>query len=112
MICRINYTTVGGKKVQWDLEAAGATGRLDTKTIRQALNQYKGVLGIEGHGEELAELVETAYAKYDKLADATRYLVNALFAQYGLVIVDADEYPLKAAICCHYHTGYYPAKQL
>lgn len=91
----INHTVVGGKKVEWNLEAAGATGRLATKTIRQALNQYKGVLGMEGHGEELANMVEIAYTKYDKLADATRYLVNALFGQYGLVIVDADDARLK-----------------
>lgn len=91
----INYTTIGGKKVQWDFNAAGATGRLLTKTIRQALNQYKGVLGMEGHGSQLAAIVETAYTKFDKLADATRYLVNALFGQYGLVIIDADNHELK-----------------
>jgi len=91
----INYTKIGGLKVQWQLDAAGATGRLLTKTIRQALNQYKGVLGMEQHGPELAELVETAYTKFDKLADATRYLVHALFGRYGLVIVDADDIELK-----------------
>ncbi|PTR01051.1 bacillithiol biosynthesis cysteine-adding enzyme BshC [Mucilaginibacter yixingensis] len=91
----INYTKIGGLKVQWQLDAAGATGRLLTKTIRQALNQYKGVLGMEQHGPELAALVETAYTKFDKLADATRYLVHALFGQYGLVIVDADDIELK-----------------
>jgi len=91
----INYTKIGGKKVQWDMEAAGATGRLYTKTIRQALNQYKGVLGMEGHGSNLAGIVETAYTKFDKLADATRYLVNALFGQYGLIIIDADNPELK-----------------
>ncbi|QQL48698.1 bacillithiol biosynthesis cysteine-adding enzyme BshC [Mucilaginibacter ginkgonis] len=91
----INYTNIGGKKVQWNLEAAGATGRLDTKTIREALNQYKGVLGIEGHGEELAQLVETAYTKFNALAGATRYLVNALFGKYGVVIIDADDSRLK-----------------
>lgn len=91
----INYTNIGSKKVQWELNAAGATGRLATKTIRQALNQYKGVLGMEGHGPALAEIVETAYTKFNKLADATRYLVNALFGQYGLVIIDADHTELK-----------------
>lgn len=91
----INHTNIGGKKVQWDMDAAGATGRLATKTIRQALNQYKGVLGIEGHGSNLAEIVETAYTKFNNLADATRYLVNALFGQYGLVIIDADNKELK-----------------
>jgi len=91
----INYTNIGGKKVHWWHEASGATGRIDPVTMRQALNQYKGVLGLDHHAEELAEIVENAYTKFDKLADATRYLVNALFGQYGLVIIDADDHDLK-----------------
>ncbi len=91
----INYTNIGGKKVHWWYEASGATGRINPDTMRQALNQYKGALGIEKHAYELAEIVETAYSKFDKLADATRYLVNALFGQYGLVIIDADDHQFK-----------------
>jgi len=91
----INYTNIGGKKVHWWYEASGATGRINPDTMRQALNQYKGVLGLKHHGGELAEIVEKAYAGFDKLADATRYLVNALFRQYGLVIIDADDHRLK-----------------
>ncbi|MBS1522459.1 MAG: bacillithiol biosynthesis cysteine-adding enzyme BshC [Bacteroidetes bacterium] len=91
----INYTNIGGKKVHWWYEASGATGRIDPVSMRQALNQYKGVLGLDHHAEKLAEIVENAYAKFDKLADATRYLVNALFGQYGLVIIDADDHDLK-----------------
>jgi bacillithiol biosynthesis cysteine-adding enzyme BshC len=91
----INYTDIGGKKVHWWYEASGATGRINPVTMRQALNQYKGVLGLDHHAGELAEIVETAYTKFDRLADATRYLVNALFGQYGLVIIDADDHGLK-----------------
>ncbi|SDE42331.1 bacillithiol biosynthesis cysteine-adding enzyme BshC [Mucilaginibacter pineti] len=91
----INYTNIGGKKVHWWYEASGATGRINPDTMRQALNQYKGVLGMEGHAGEVAEIVETAYTKFDKLADATRYLVNALFGDYGLVIIDADDHEFK-----------------
>ncbi|MDB5134272.1 MAG: bacillithiol biosynthesis cysteine-adding enzyme BshC [Mucilaginibacter sp.] len=91
----INYTNIGGKKVHWWYEASGATGRINPDTMRQALNQYKGVLGMEHHAHELAEIVETAYTKFDRLADATRYMVNALFGQYGLVIIDADDHQLK-----------------
>ncbi len=87
----INYTNIGGKKVHWWYEAAGATGRINPDTMRQALNQYKGALGLDGHATELAAIVEKAYTGFDKLADATRYLVNALFGEYGLVIVDADD---------------------
>jgi bacillithiol biosynthesis cysteine-adding enzyme BshC len=91
----INFTNIGGKKVHWWYEASGATGRINPDTIRKALNQYKGALGFEGHAPELAEIVEKAYADFDKLADATRYLVNALFGQYGLVIIDADDAQFK-----------------
>ncbi|MDB5025992.1 MAG: bshC [Mucilaginibacter sp.] len=91
----INYTNIGGKKVHWWYEASGATGRINPDTMRQALNQYKGVLGLAHHANELADIVETAYVKFDKLADATRYLVNALFGRYGLVIIDADDHDLK-----------------
>ncbi len=91
----ISYTTIGGKKVHWWLEASGATGRIHPETMRQALNQYKGVLGMEHYGPELAAIVETAYTQFDRLADATRYMVNALFGRYGLVIVDADNQRLK-----------------
>jgi len=87
----INYTNIGGKKVHWWYEASGATGRINPDTMRQALNQYKGVLGIEKHASELAEIVEFAYTKFDKLADATRYFVNALFGKHGLVTIDADD---------------------
>ncbi|HTH82106.1 MAG TPA: bacillithiol biosynthesis BshC, partial [Mucilaginibacter sp.] len=91
----ISYTTIGGKKVHWWLESSGATGRIHPETMRQALNQYKGALGMEHHGPELAAIVETAYTRFDKLADATRYMVNALFGRYGLVIIDADNQRLK-----------------
>jgi len=91
----INHTQIGGKKVQWNEDVSGATGQVLTKGIRQALNVYKGVLGIENHAAELADLVETAYTKFENLADATRYLVNALFGKFGLVILDADDARLK-----------------
>ncbi|MFI5157964.1 MAG: bacillithiol biosynthesis cysteine-adding enzyme BshC [Sphingobacteriales bacterium] len=91
----INYTNIGGKKVHWWYEATGATGRINPDTMRQALNQYKGVLGLDHYAPELATIVETAYTKFDKLADATRYMVNALFGKYGLVIIDADDHRLK-----------------
>ncbi len=100
----INYTNIGGKKVHWWYESSGATGRINPDTMRQALNQYKGALGIERHANELAGIVETAYTKFDKLADATRYLVNALFGEYGLVVIDADDHRFKqqfAAIMEH-----------
>ncbi|RYE36838.1 MAG: bacillithiol biosynthesis cysteine-adding enzyme BshC [Sphingobacteriaceae bacterium] len=91
----INHAQIGGKKISWNEEVSGATGHVFTKGIRVALNQYKGILGISENALELANLVETAYTQFEKLADATRYLVNALFSKFGLVIIDADDARLK-----------------
>ncbi len=91
----INYTNIGQKKIQWNEPVSGATGRLAIKTFRECLNQYKGILGLDNHAPELAQIVETAYGSHQTLADATRYLVNALFGRYGLVVIDADDSRLK-----------------
>ena len=93
----INHTYVGGKKISWKLNAAGATGRLNTKTILAALNEYKGVLGLSENAEKLSDMVSKAYADGKNLASATRYLANELFSEYGLVIIDADDQKLKSS---------------
>lgn len=91
----INNIKVEDKKLTWEKNAAGATGRLDTKDIIDTLIAYKGYLGITENGLRLAQMVEDAYTKHAKLSDATRALVNALFGRFGLVCVDADEPILK-----------------
>lgn len=91
----INHTQIGGKKISWNEEVSGATGHISTKGIREALNQYKGILGISDTAQELSDWVETAYTQFENLADATRYLVNALFSKFGLIILDADDAGLK-----------------
>jgi len=91
----INHVSVDEKNISWIQQTNGATGRLSTKTVAAAVMAYKGYLGISKNGKKLARLVENAYLKNDNLADATRTMVNSLFEQYGLVIINADEPVLK-----------------
>lgn len=91
----INHTYISDKKISWQQTAAGATGRLETKGIEGAIREYTGTLGLSDHAEELSKLIKSAYTENKTLADATRHLVNALFEEYGLVILDADDRRLK-----------------
>lgn len=91
----INHVNVDEKNISWIQQTNGATGRLSTKTVAAAVMAYKGYLGISKNGKKLAKIVENAYLKNDNLADATREMVNNLFEQYGLVIINADEHILK-----------------
>src|SRR5690606_30854815 len=91
----INHVRLHGKKISWETDAAGATGRLNTASINEAVRQYQKVLGLSANSNKLAGLVEEAYLGHDTLAGATRYFVNALFGAYGLVVLDADSAALK-----------------
>jgi bacillithiol biosynthesis cysteine-adding enzyme BshC len=91
----INHTSLFGKTIQWNVPAKGATGRIKTKGIEETVKEYQNILGLSENSSKLSKLVENAYIHHETLAEATRYLVNELFSEYGLVIIDADTQYLK-----------------
>ncbi|MGV3706228.1 MAG: bacillithiol biosynthesis cysteine-adding enzyme BshC [Arcticibacter sp.] len=91
----INHVKLFGNKVSWNIQASGATGRLDPASIDEALRTYCNSLGISENAERLTSVLRDAYLEQKTLASATRHLVDALFAEYGVVIVDADDVHLK-----------------
>lgn len=93
----INYFNFKGKKFRWNKESSGPVGRLSTKGLDEFFEIYSLELGSSTNANVLKNLFNDAYLKHDNLADATRYLANNLFANYGLVILDADDANLKRA---------------
>ncbi len=91
----INYFTFKGKKFCWNRESSGPVGRLSTEGLEEFLAVFALELGNSTNAEKLKTLFHEAYLKHTNLADATRYLANALFGDYGLVILDADDANLK-----------------
>ncbi len=91
----INYFNFRGKKFQWNREANGAVGQLSTKGLDEVLDLLSLDLGVTTNAETLKKLFKNAYLKHDNLADATRFLANELFKDYGLVVIDANDTDLK-----------------
>ena len=91
----INHTHVYGKKITWDTTQKGCVGEFDTKEIKSAIAELKLILGENTSSNSLIQLFEDAYLKHHNLADATRFLVNALFGDYGIVILDGNDCDLK-----------------
>src|SRR5690606_4047500 len=52
-------------------------------------------LGQTKNADYLKNLFNKTYIKHSNLSDATRYLANELFKEYGLVIIDAADKDLK-----------------
>jgi len=74
-----------GKKYNWDTDQEGPVGRMDPSSISIVLDLLP----------EKVKIFENAYLHQDTLANAVRHYVNALFAEYGLVVIDADDVQLK-----------------
>ncbi|CAM3986061.1 bacillithiol biosynthesis cysteine-adding enzyme BshC [Flavobacterium sinopsychrotolerans] len=91
----INYFNFKGKKFRWNKESTGPVGRLSTEGLAEFLEVYTLELGSSTNADTLKKLFEDSYLNHDNLADATRFLANALFGAYGLVILDADNADLK-----------------
>ncbi len=91
----INYFNFDGKKVQWNTESQGAVGRLGTDGLEDVFKVIKTQFGETDNAKNLNELFKEAYLQHSNLADATRFLANELFGNYGLVILDGDDTSLK-----------------
>lgn len=92
----INHTHSFGKRVTWESNQTGSVGEFSTEGIEQAITDLKAILGESEHANYLIQLFEKAYNSHQNLADATRYLVNELLGEYGIVALDGNDKELKA----------------
>ena len=91
-ICFFNYKKT---RIQWDKDVQGAVGRTSTQGLDQVFDKIEDSFGHNKHALRLKQLFKDAYLKHATLTEATRYLANELFAEYGLLIVDGDDPGLK-----------------
>ncbi len=81
----INHFNLFGKKYTWETEQTGAVGKFQLKELEKLVDDLP----------EKIELFEKAYKEFENLTDATRYFVNELFQDQGLIIIDGDDVELK-----------------
>lgn len=91
----INHINVFGKKVVWNSNQKGSVGEFSTEGLQEVIAELKTILGDNDKANELITVFEKAYINHTNLADATRYLVNELFGEYGIIILDGNDSELK-----------------
>ena len=82
----INHFYLFGKKFEWQPSDKGASGKVRT----DGLNDFFASV------PDCPKWLSDAYVSSNNLAEATRKLVNHLFAEYGLIIIDGDDKALKS----------------
>jgi bacillithiol biosynthesis cysteine-adding enzyme BshC len=93
----VNYFNFNGKKVVWTRKDGGAVGEFSTEGLQEVAAVVAKAFGNTENGKKLSTLFSEAYTKHNTLADATRYIGNELFKDFGLVIVDGNDSQLKKA---------------
>jgi bacillithiol biosynthesis cysteine-adding enzyme BshC len=91
----INHVNVFGKKVVWNSTQKGSVGEFSTEGLQEVIIELKSILGENEKANEILSVFEKAYINHTNLADATRYLVNELFGDYGIIILDGNDSELK-----------------
>lgn len=91
----IKYFNFKDKKITWNKNSKGAVGRFTNEGLETTLNEIKILFGDSKNATQLIQLFEQSYLENKTLSDATRFLANSLFQEYGLVILDADDTNLK-----------------
>lgn len=91
----INHFHFKNGKIQWTKNSNGPVGRLTTEGLDEIFNVFESEIGISNNAEYLKSLFKKSYLEHTNLADATRFLVNELFGNKGLVILDGDDANIK-----------------
>lgn len=92
----INHIHTFGKKILWETDQTGSVGEFNLQGIKESIEELKKILGENDYANSLVQLFEKAYLTHNNLTDATRYLVNELLGEYGIVILDGNDKELKA----------------
>ncbi len=90
----INHFRLFNNKIEWAGSQGGAVGEHKTDGILSLVDQLKERLQREPHIEEWTEMLTAAYSR-PTMADAMRDLINAIFGDKGLVIVDGNTPAMK-----------------
>ncbi len=92
----LNNITINQRKYVWETKQTGAVGRMKVdKNLMQLMNEIEGQLSVLPYGNELMQIFRDAYREKSTVQQSTLHLLNALFGEYGLVILIPDNASLK-----------------
>ena len=92
----LGFINVDGQKLVWQTNQTGAVGRMKVdKALIKLIDAIYGQIGVDKHGKELTDLFRLCYSEGKTIQRASLELINALFAEFGLLILIPDNKNLK-----------------
>lgn len=92
----LGHVYIDGEKITWGTKQTGAVGRMKVdKEFIKLIRLVEGQLNVQPFGKEIVNLVKECYKENSSLQEATFRFVNALFGEFGLIVLIADTAALK-----------------
>jgi bacillithiol biosynthesis cysteine-adding enzyme BshC len=92
----LNHIYVDDEKIAWNTKQTGAVGRMKVdKELLKIISKIEGQISVLPIGVEIISLIKDCYREGMMMQDATFKFLNALFGEYGLVVLIADKPALK-----------------
>lgn len=91
----INHFYFRNQKFQWNRPTEGAVGRMNLDGIQEVFKMFLDCLPDSKNARELNQLIQNSYLSSTNLTEATRKLVQILFSEFGLLMIDGDDRELK-----------------
>lgn len=87
----LNHIHLGGEKLIWNTNQKGAVGRMKVdKDLIKLITIMEGQLSVLPFGNEIVSLIKDSYKEGETIEQATFQFSNALFGEYGLVVLKPD----------------------
>ena len=95
-IDELNNINVEGQNLVWKTKQTGAVGNMKVdKELVKLIGLVEGQLSVLPFGNEVLKLMKDCYKEGDTVQQSTFKIVNALFGEYGLVVLLPDNPGLK-----------------
>ena len=94
----INSINIYNKKIKWERNYHGPVGKIELDNINDLINHVNELISKNENSNQIIELLKKSYLPNFNLAEATRHIINNLFGDYGLLILDGNDVRLKSKL--------------
>lgn len=92
----LGHFYLNGENIVWNTKQTGAVGRMKVdKEFLKLISLAEGQLSVLAFGNKIISLVKDCYKEGVMIQDATFKLLNALFGEFGLIVLIPDRAALK-----------------
>ncbi len=91
----INHANILGQRFEWPVDGNDAAGHISSDRTNSALTELKELLIKFNFPDDQFDWIIASYQNSKTLSEACRSIVDHLFADHGLIIIDADDMRLK-----------------